>query len=134
VRPVTSVWGDGFYGLAFLPAGSGHVAPYYPRLAGQSTARLAQATASVELTNPLTSVRPVELTFGLVSATGGAGTLDVVAGASRARLDLTASPVLRSVALDLPPGTTTVRFTSSIPAGAGEFSFRLDDFLVNDAG
>jgi hypothetical protein len=135
VRPVRPTFGAGFYPLQFTPPSSGYGdAPFYPRLSGQSTSRLAQSTATLELVNPLASVRPVHLTFGLASATQAAGTLDVVAGPTRTRLDLTPATARRSIALDLPPGTTTVNFTSSVPAGEGAYSFRLDDFLIDDAG
>lgn len=133
LHPVTATWDKRFYPLTFSPPYSGTGdALYYPEQPGQSTSRQAQADASVRLVNPLASARPVRLTFSLASPTGVGGVLTVAGADAQVVLAFTPDTTPAQLSVVLPPGTSTLSFHCTIPAGPGQASFRLDNFRIDD--
>ena len=92
---------------------------YYPEIPGQPavTARWAESPAILELTNPLPTPRPVLLRFGAGAAGAASGSL-VLSAPGMADVTVAVGPEPRpvEVPLVLPPGTSSVGITSTLPA------------------
>ena len=120
LHPVRPNWKRGF--LAPVPdpphAGFGDLL-YYPDIPGQPavTARWAQSPAVLELTNPLPAPRPVMLRFRARTAGADSGSLVVSApGTADVTVAVGPEPKPLEVPMLLPPGTSSVGITSTLPA------------------
>jgi phosphoglycerol transferase len=119
-RPVVPDWKEGFLPPVLDPvyAGFGDFL-YAPEIPGQPAAaiRWAVSPATLELTNPLPDPRPVAVRFRAGTAGATSGTLVVSApGTADVSVAIGPEPKPVEVRLVLPPGTTSVRMTSTLPA------------------
>ena len=120
LHPVRPSWKLGF--LAPVPdpayAGFGDLL-YYPDIPGQPavTARWAQSPAILELTNPLPAPRPVLLRFRAATAGTASGSLVLSApGTADVTVAVGPEPKAHEVPMVLPPGTSSVGITTTLPA------------------
>jgi len=141
VHPVTREWKTGFHPPVPDPAYAGfgdHL--YYPEIPGQLTvsARWAQSPATLELTNPLPSPRPVVLRFRAGAAGAENGTLVVsVPGGADVTVGVSREPRPVEVRTVLPPGTSQIGIASSLPStitpSGVHASFQIQNVTVVDA-
>jgi phosphoglycerol transferase len=140
LHPVRPTWKQGFFAPAPDPAyaGFGDLL-YYPDIPGQPvvTARWAQSPATLELTNPLPAPRPVLLRFRAGTAGPASGALVLSApGMADVTVAVGPEPKPVQVPLVLPPGTSSVGITSTLPAtlsrSGANASFQIQNVTIVD--
>jgi phosphoglycerol transferase len=114
-HPVRLDWGHGFDDLT----GNGQ---FYPQLDGVTSARSASQEATLRVSNPTRAVRRLSLHATAHLAGSAVGTLEVRAAHESQRFELSTQPEPIDIEVDLPPGDTELRFSSSEAGG-----FTLDD-------
>jgi phosphoglycerol transferase len=140
LHPVRPTWKQGFSAPVPDPvyAGFGDLL-YYPDIPGQPvvTARWAQSPATLELTNPLPAPRPVVLRFRAGTAGVTSGSLVLSApGMADVSVPVGPEPKPLEVAMVLPPGTSSVGITSTLPAtisrSGANASFQIQNVTIVD--
>ena len=119
-HPLELDWSTGFGPIE----GDGQ---FYPRLEGVTSRRTANDGATLNVSNSSSAVRRLSLHATAQLAGSSEGTLEVRAPRERLRFDIGAQPTPITIELDIPPGTTKLRFHAAQGEAAGATGFTLGD-------